>query len=78
MLKNQTYTFGPITYGFSRVSRKWEFKVTPKYTFLRAMKNGLESAHAVARQLAGAAKRAKNPEDPIDNMARAHIAKHCE
>lgn len=58
-----------LTYGYSVVSKKWEFKA-PGHTFMLACK-GASFAHKVANILAGGIKRVGQ----IDNMSRANINK---
>jgi len=82
MAKQSSYVFTTdktgitVEYKFNRNGRKWQF-VTGNYTLLQSCK-GVEQAHLVARQVAGAVARNKNGTLPIhglDNLARKTISK---
>ena len=82
MAKQTEYSFTTdktgitVEYKFNRNGRKWQF-VAGNYTLLQSC-NGVEQAHLVARQVAGAVARDKNGNLPlhgIDNLARKTISK---
>lgn len=60
------YTHETVTYGSS--GRNWVFKA-PGYELKTAFKGGAETAHKVARIVAGAVKRSGE----MDNLGRANI-----
>ena len=65
------YTLGEVKYGYSVVSKKWEFHVPSlDTTFLAKCPNRASDAQRVAKILIGAAKRGQ-----IDGLARSNIAK---
>lgn len=70
MKTKQTYTFGPVTYGFAG---KWRFKVG-KFQLIAKCPGGKVVADKVARALAGSYKRTGDEFLPLDGLGRWTIS----
>ncbi len=68
----KTFENNGVVYGYSRQSKKWEFRVEAlKHTALISLvrvEDKIKTATAISNILAGAVKRGK-----LDNLARANI-----
>jgi hypothetical protein len=68
----KSFTNNGVTYGYSRVSKKWEFHIEAlKHTTLLSLaraKDKVETSRKISNILAGCVKRGK-----VDGLARANI-----
>lgn len=71
-MKEKSYNFGVVSFGYSVVAKKWKFSVLgheKTHTLLSAAPGGNETAMKIAKTINGAINRA----GMIDNLCRANI-----
>lgn len=74
-MNTKTYTNGPVTFGYNKLHRKWNFTIPENgatRTIVASCPGGVVTATKVANVMVGSLKRTKN--NGIDNLARANVS----